>query len=184
MTQNNDGGFISGSFFTHDLKFALHDPNEYKLRFKKLDNRAILPTKSYANDLGFDLYCLEDAVLDPGGVTMVRTGIACGFPKGYGALLRDRSSVVTKQEIFVVAGVIDQTYTGEIIVAFYNPGTYDLKKYADGSMELKRDSPEFFKTGSRIAQMILTPIMHCETIEVNSLEATDRGSNGFGSSGN
>ena len=136
------------------------------LEVKKLDPAAKLPEKAHQGDLGYDLFALEDVTLMPGCVTKVRTGIACNFPHGYGALIRDRSSVATKREVFVVAGVIDQAYVGEIIVAFYNP-----------------DEVSRFQAGEKIAQMILMPVITFDVRETTELNDTDRGTGGFGSTG-
>jgi dUTP pyrophosphatase len=164
-----------------------------ELEVMKLDESATLPTKANPGDLGYDLYALEDVTLNPGVVTKVRTGIACNFPVGYGALLRDRSSIATKKEIFVVAGVIDEGYTGEILVAFFNPGhleqatRYVRHSHGDISVEVVQRvgwcGPERFQRGDKIAQMILMPVVDFPVVEVTELNSTERGSNGFGSSG-
>lgn len=146
--------------------FSLHAIKPTALEVVRLDEKAILPVKAHDTDLGYDLFALEDTEIAPGGVTKIRTGIACNFPKGYGALLRDRSSVATKRELFTVAGVIDQEYTGEIIIAIYNHGDVDR-----------------FLAGDKIAQMILIPVITFPVREVTTTEETKRGSNGFGSTG-
>jgi dUTP pyrophosphatase len=159
----------------------------YALHVKKLDDNARLPEKAHHGDLGFDLFALEDTILLPGKVTKVRTGIACGFPFGYGALIRDRSSVATKQEVFVCAGVIDNGYTGEIIVAMFNPGKVEtlLRNELDGwrTLTVQYVGAKEFKAGDKIAQMILTPVVNFPIIETDDLSKTSRGANGFGSTG-
>ena len=139
------------------------------MKVKKLFDNAILPTKAHAGDLGYDLYAQAPMVIYPGDVGLVPTGISVQFPEGYGALLRDRSSVATKQYLFVVAGVIDNGYTGEIKIALYN-----------SSEEIVN-----ITAGSKIAQMILIPTVNFEIEEVTETTSVDgRGSNGFGSTGN
>jgi dUTP pyrophosphatase len=139
-----------------------------KFGFVKLDPTAIIPTRAHSNDLGFDLHCLEPVDLLPNKITKVATGIACEFPTYVGGLIRDRSSVATKLGLVVVAGVIDPSYQGEIIVALYNT-----------SMK-----PVQFNRGDRIAQMILMPVIIAESIELKSMpEPTERGTAGFGSTG-
>jgi dUTP pyrophosphatase len=139
------------------------------MKVKKLFDNAILPTKAHAGDLGYDLYAQAPMVIYPGDVGLVPTGISVQFPEGYGALLRDRSSVATKQYLFVVAGVIDNGYTGEIKIALYN-----------SSEEIVN-----ITEGSKIAQMILIPTVNFEIEEVTETTSVDgRGSNGFGSTGN
>ena len=139
------------------------------MKVKNLFDNAILPTKAHAGDLGYDVYAQAPMVIYPGDVGLVPTGISVQFPEGYGALLRDRSSVATKQYLFVVAGVIDNGYTGEIKIALYN-----------SSEEIVN-----ITAGSKIAQMILIPTVNFDIEEVTETTSVDgRGSNGFGSTGN
>jgi dUTP pyrophosphatase len=139
------------------------------MKVKKLVDTAILPTKAHTGDLGYDLYAQQPLAIFPGEVKLVSTGISIEFPEGYGALLRDRSSVATKQYLFVVAGVIDNGYTGEIKIALYNGGG-DVAKIQEGT---------------KIAQMILVPTVNFEVEEVTQTTSVDgRGDNGFGSTGN
>lgn len=160
----------------------------FSFYIKKLHPDAQLPTVAKHGDLGYDLYCLEDIKLTPGNVTKVRTGIACNFPYGYGALIRDRSSVATKQKVFVVAGVIDNGYTGEIIVAMYNPGyivnnTKSSFGVLDDRLYTSLEGTVQFKKNDKIAQLILTPVIYFPVYEVDELQKTERGSDGFGSTG-
>lgn len=136
------------------------------LQVKLLSPTAILPTKAHDTDLGYDLYADESGVITHRGI--IKTGIAVKFPKGYGALIRDRSSVSTKQWAFVVAGVIDENYTGEIKIAY---GL--IPPYTDF----------VYNTGDKIAQMILIPTVNFPVQLVNELPITDRAAKGFGSSG-
>lgn len=133
----------------------------------RLDENAVLPTKAHEDDLGWDLCAVGDATIIPNGITKVRTGIAVQFPQWCGGLIRDRSGVATKLGIFVVAGVIDPSYIGEVIVAFQNPSGVPVE----------------FKAGDRIAQMIITPVIPVEVEEITELTETTRGASGFGSSG-
>jgi dUTP pyrophosphatase len=137
------------------------------LKVKLLNVDAKIPTKAHEGDLGYDLYSAEDIIIKPNCVTKVHTGIACSFPNGYGALMRDRSSMATKAEIFVVAGVIDSGYRGEILVAFMNPF----------------DKIYIIKKGDKIAQMIVTKVNNCVIEEVEELDDTSRSDGGFGSTG-
>lgn len=155
-----------------------------ELKVLRLDPEAQLPTRAHIGDLGYDLYALEDVTLNPGEVTKVRTGIACNFPSDVGALIRDRSSVATKQQVFVVAGVIDQGYTGEIIVAFHNPISW-VRSDSMGNNRQVLQSGEIksFKKGDKIAQLVLVPITRALVQEVDTLAHTTRGDRGFGSTG-
>lgn len=139
-----------------------------KIGFLKLDYNATLPTKAHNNDLGFDLYAIGRVTIEPSAVTMVRTGIAAQFPENVGGIIKDRSSIATKRGVFVVAGVIDPQYTGEVIVAFSNPFGHHVT----------------FDVGDKIAQMILIPSIICESEEIDEIHSTKRAAFGFGSTGN
>jgi dUTP pyrophosphatase len=138
-----------------------------KIGYLRLDPAANLPTRAHANDLGVDLYALELTILEPLKVTKVRTGIAVQFPENVGGIIKDRSSVATKKEVFTVAGVIDPQYTGEIIVAFFN----------------STDKKVHFLPGDKIAQMVLQEAVVVEPEEIYEIHDTTRGAKGFGSSG-
>jgi dUTP pyrophosphatase len=162
------------------------------LRVKKLDERATIPTKGYFTDLGYDLYAIENTEIPAGVVTKVRTGIAIGFPMEYGAIIKDRSSMATKAQIQVVGGVIDQGYTGEIIVAFYNGApfeyvieydSYDAYPKVVRDIHLNNGPSYLIKAGDKIAQLVLQKLESFPIIEVNELGTTYRGENGFGSTG-
>lgn len=138
-----------------------------KIGYLRLDSKAQLPTRAHANDLGVDLYALELTILEPLKVTKVRTGIAVQFPENVGGIIKDRSSVATKKEVFTVAGVIDPQYTGEIIVAFFNP----------------TNTKVHFLPGDKIAQMVLQEAVIIDPEEIYEIHNTTRGDKGFGSSG-
>lgn len=138
------------------------------LKVKKIVSHAIIPDKAHAGDLGYDLFAADQASIHAGETKLVPTGISIQFPEGYGGLLRDRSSVATKRGLFTVAGVIDNGYTGEILVALHN-------------------STEGFQTiyrGDKIAQLILVPTVDFKVELVDEITSNDgRGENGFGSTG-
>ena len=138
------------------------------MKVKRLSENAVLPAKAHAGDLGYDLYASEEVVLYSGQTKLIPTGIAIQFPEGYGGLLRDRSSVATKRSLFVVAGVIDNGYIGEIMIALHN----------------STDGFERVMVGEKIAQLILIPTVNFPVEEVNEVISADaRGIGGFGSTG-
>lgn len=139
------------------------------MQVKRLSEIARLPQKAHAGDLGYDLFTSEGAAIFPNETKVVKTGIAIQFPTGYGAFIKDRSSVATKRGLHTVAGVIDNGYTGEICVALHN-GT---------------DSLVHVTPGEKIAQLVLIPTVNFEVIEVDEVVSADqRGDGGFGSTGN
>jgi len=133
---------------------------------------AILPKYKSLGDAGADIYTLEDVVIEPGRTELVRTGIKAVVPGGYKLEIVPRSgiSATTKVRVPNTPGTIDCEYRDEIKVIVENCG----------------DEPVHFSKSSRIAQMILVPIVKIDWEEVSESEfskySTNRGK-GFGSSG-
>ncbi len=131
-----------------------------------------LPKYQTTDAAGADLMAdLEQALtLNPGERKLVPTGIAIALPHGYEAQVRPRSGLAIKKGIGLVnsPGTIDADYRGEIQVILINWG----------------QEPVIIERGERIAQMIIAPVHQAAFIETDSLESTDRGSGGFGSTGN
>jgi deoxyuridine 5'-triphosphate nucleotidohydrolase len=139
-----------------------------RLRVKRLTDTSKLPTKAHTGDLGYDLYANHTVHIYPGETGLVKTGIAVQFPEGWGGLIKDRSSVATKRNLFTVAGVIDNGYIGEIEVAFHNAG----------------ENIQAFVVGDKIAQMVLIETTDFVIEQVDEIFSNDeRGDNGFGSTG-
>jgi len=137
------------------------------LKVKKLVSEAKLPIKKKKGDAGFDLYSIEEVVLKPGEKKLVRTGIALEIPKGYFGLIKDRSGLAAKYSLHCLAGVIDSNYRGEVKVVLINLGKETIK----------------LEKHSRVAQLLIIPNPEFEVKEVKTLSNTERGDNGFGSSG-
>lgn len=138
------------------------------MKVQRVSEQAKLPTKAHAGDLGYDLYASDQITIYPSETKLIPTGIKVQFPEGYGALIRDRSSIATKKELFVVAGVIDNGYTGEILIALHNVGNNFQTVYM----------------GDKVAQMILINTVDFPVEEVDNVVSMDnRASAGFGSTG-
>lgn len=131
----------------------------------QLDKGAYKPLKTHQNDAGFDLSCREDQVLEPNVANTIDTGVHILIPEGYVGLVCPRSSFNVKG-ISTPIGVVDAGYTGSIRVVLE---PFNLTK--------------IFK-GNRIAQLVILPLPQFDLIEgdVTKLK-TERGCNGFGSSG-
>jgi dUTP pyrophosphatase len=140
------------------------------VRVARLDPRAVIPSRSYEHDAGFDLYALEDARLDPGQRASVRTGIAVELPPGRAGLVLPRSGLAARHGIALVnaPGLIDAGYRGELRVLLLNT-----------------DAATVFAVsgGDRIAQLVVVRVETPEIEEVDELGESVRGSGGFGSSG-
>jgi len=140
------------------------------LKVKRLDTRAKLPSRAHPGDLGFDLFALETVGVQPGQVVSAKTGVAFQFPEGWGALVRPRSSQ-GKAGIHILGGVVDNGYTGQVVVMLYN--TAD--PHSEGTV--------IYNAGDKIAQLVLVPVFPGTIQETSNLDQTDRGDKGFGSSG-
>lgn len=162
------------------------------LKVKLLHPEAQAPTVAHAgSDLGFDLYSIEDVILEPGVPVKVRTGIAVEGPPGWGFVLGDRSSMAAKGVTYA-GGRIDAGYRGEILVCLINVNQprYSLLAarnssgaITDVALECADVSVTIHK-GDKIAQMSpFAAQTQMEVAVVEELSATTRGANGFGSTG-
>ena len=136
------------------------------LKIKKLHSDSIVPTLGSEGAAGFDLYYRGNEVrIFPGLLGVMGTGIALDIPKGKVGIIKPRSSLAL-HGIDALAGVIDSDYRGEVKVILINHGT----------------GPMLFEPGDRIAQLVV--VDHYNEFEVvESLDDTERGSGGFGSTG-
>ncbi|MBR5460486.1 MAG: dUTP diphosphatase [Clostridia bacterium] len=142
-----------------------------KVLFKKLDDRAIVPTYATSSSAGADLYALSDGdiIIESGKTVLVHTGIAMVIPEGFVGLVFARSGLATKRGLAPAnkVGVIDSDYRGEIMVPIYN----------------QSDKDAVIESGERIAQIALIPYLTADFEETDVLDETDRGESGFGSTG-
>ena len=142
-----------------------------KILIKRLSKEVSLPKYETTGSSGMDLSANIDTniSIDPGKTAIIPTGLAISIPKGFEVQIRPRSGLAAKQKISVLntPGTIDADYRGEIKVILINLG---------------KDSFEVEK-GSRIAQMVVCPVVQAQLKEVNDLSETDRGKGGFGSTG-
>ena len=138
-----------------------------QLRAKKLTETAVIPTKAHTGDLGYDLYSDSHYEIESGDSQVVSTGIAIGFPHGYGGFIKDRSSISTQRGLITGAGVIDNEYIGEIKILIINHSR----------------ERQVIEHGEKIAQIVLIPVTDCSILEVEELESHGRGTKGFGSTG-
>jgi dUTP pyrophosphatase len=137
------------------------------LKVVKLSENATLPQRKSDGSAGYDIYSSEKTDIFPKGKGMIKTDIAIQVPKGHYGRVAPRSSLAWKDFVDVGAGVIDEDYRGEVKVVLYNHG----------------ESLFHVKMGDRIAQLIIEKISYPEVKEVETLEETERGSGGFGSTG-
>lgn len=138
-----------------------------EIRFKKLNPEAVIPKYQTAGAAGFDFHLLEDISIPMGATLAVGTGLAAAIPEGFAMLLLPRSSTGIKFHLKLAntAGVIDSDYRGEIICVLKN----------------EYPATQTFTKGTRLVQGILVPVPQHTILEVDDLDATERGAGGFGS---
>lgn len=139
------------------------------LRIKRIHPDATLPAYAHASDAGMDVCSVDDLVIPPGGRALVHTGLVFDLPPRWEAQVRPRSGLALKKGVTVLntPGTIDAGYRGEVGVILANFGTEDFN----------------VKTGDRIAQIVVAPVVQAEVAEVDAVAETDRGGGGFGSTG-
>ena len=139
-----------------------------KIKFT-LDDGATAPTRAHDTDAGLDLYSSRGCPINPGERRLVGTGVHVAIPPGYVGMICPRSGLAHKHGLTELnaPGIIDAGYTGEIKVNLYNAG----------------DEVYWAETGARIAQLVIAPIPDAHLVQVDTLDATERGENGHGSTG-
>jgi dUTP pyrophosphatase len=142
-----------------------------EIRFKRIHPGAQMPAYQSAEAAGMDLHACLDApvTLQPGDLARIPLGFIMAIPKGHEGQVRPRSGLAAKFGVTVpnAPGTIDSDYRGEAMVALINLGRAAFT----------------VEHGMRIAQLIVAPVLHVQVREVDELDATRRGSGGFGSTG-
>lgn len=137
------------------------------LRIKKLHPDAKIPKYAHHDDAGCDLFAIENTLVKVGERVPVKTGIVMEIPEGYVGLIWDKSGLAVNHGIKTIAGVVDSTYRGEILVAVTNLSDKDYH----------------FEKGHKVAQMIIQRKETVEFEEVDDLSETVRGDGRLGSTG-
>lgn len=131
-----------------------------------LDNGAYMPSRGHKTDAGLDLRTPKAVTVPAYGNAIVDTGVHVALPNGCAGLLVSKSGLNVKHDI-TSTGLIDEGYTGSIVVKLYNNGSEDHE----------------FEAGDKITQLVVIPVV-CEPVgQVCCFIRTDRGDNGFGSTG-
>lgn len=144
-----------------------------KIQIAKLKETAQIPTRGSEKAAGYDLYaCLESESVEipPHSTVKIGTGLSIAIPDGYFGAVFARSGLAAKEGLRPAncVGVCDSDYRGEYIVALHNDS----------------DTPKTVSNGSRIAQLVILPFLEAEFCQTDSLDKTERGNGGFGSTGN
>ena len=131
-----------------------------------LDEGAFVPERAHSTDAGLDLRTPKRYVVPAHGSVVIDTGVHIELPNNTVGMLKSKSGLNVKHDI-TGEGVIDIGYTGSIRVKLYNNST----------------EPYVFNRGDKIIQLVILPVLLSDIAIVDSLEATERGDNGFGSTG-
>lgn len=132
----------------------------------KLDEHGFLPTRAHDTDAGLDIRAERDACIYSGNSEVFYTGVHIELPKNTAGLLVSKSGLNVRFGL-TSTGLIDEGYTGEIVVKLDNNS---------------RDN-YFVKRGDKISQLVIIPVLYEDVEVVDALSDSDRGDNGFGSSG-
>ena len=140
------------------------------LHVTKLVPSAILPTRATPGAVGYDLFSIDSYVVLPGKRVVVSTGISVQLPPGTYGRIAPRSGLAVKHGLDTLAGVVDPDYSGEVKVVLQN---------------LDPINPFVIRPGYRIAQLILEQCVTPDVVEIptENTPLTERGQNGFGSTG-
>jgi len=138
-----------------------------QLQVKLLHKDAKTPVFAHDTDAGMDLFSVEEVTVEPGQRVQVATGLAFAVPEGYVGLIWDKSGISHKAGLKTLGGVVDAGYRGEVFIGLVNTS----------------DIAHTFTVGDKLAQMLIQKVEHPSVQEVATLDTTQRGDGGFGSTG-
>lgn len=139
-----------------------------ELKVKLLNKDAKAPVRAHKRDSGIDLYATENMRIESHSSVLVPTGVAIQLEDGYEATVRPKSGISAKTAKRVVLGTVDTDYRGEIKVVVDNVS----------------DNQQIIEKGKKIAQLVISPVLYPSVKIVEDFEEeSDRGKNGFGSTG-
>lgn len=132
----------------------------------KLDEGAFLPVRAHDTDAGADIMTPKGFVLSAKSSAVIRTGVHVQLPDGTAGILKSKSGLNVNHDI-IGEGVIDEGYSGEIVVKLYNLGHV----------------PHSFRAGDKIIQLLIVPVTYCGFAQADEVQGGERGDGGFGSTG-
>ena len=138
-----------------------------QLKIVRMTKEAKLPTRGSVGSAGYDLFSSVSCIVPARGKQLVATGLCISVPNGTYGRIAPRSGLANTHYLDVGAGVIDADYRGEIGVLLFNHSNVDF----------------IVRVGDRIAQLICEKISYPTIVEVDRLDCTERGIDGFGSTG-
>jgi len=141
------------------------------VKIVKLQQNAHIPTYGSADAAGADLYaCIDEAVtIQPSQTVLIPTGLSMEIEQGFAGFIYARSGLATKRGLAPAnkVGVIDSDYRGQVMVSLHN----------------HTEQPQTVEPGERVAQMVFAPVYRAQFCETDTLQDTERGTGGFGSTG-
>lgn len=132
----------------------------------KLDKGAFIPVREHDTDAGLDIRAMDFGVVRAQDSTVFRTGVHVELPPGTAGLFVSKSGLMMRHDI-TATGLIDEGFSGEILVKLFNHGREDYH----------------VRAGDKIGQLVVMPVMYEPVQIVNTIEAGERGANGYGSTG-
>jgi dUTP pyrophosphatase len=161
------------------------------IKIKKLDANAVIPAYAKPGDAGMDITAVSK-IYDKDGNVSYGTGLAFEIPEGYVALLFPRSSNSKKELVLSNSvGVLDSGYRGEVFFKFKPVPFFSEDELTDSfesdtyfSTALSINKVEEYNVGDRVGQIIVLPYPQVTFVEVDELSSSERGTGGFGSTGN
>ncbi|MCX5786009.1 MAG: dUTP diphosphatase [Elusimicrobia bacterium] len=136
------------------------------VKVKKLHPSALLPDRAHPTDAGADLFSLEAVEIPPQSAVKARTGLSIALPEGTAGIVWGKSSLES-QGLIVTAGLVDEGYRGEVLVCLFN----------------LTNEPKNLAKGQKMAQLLVMPVRYVNFDAAEELEASRRGTGGFGSTG-
>lgn len=132
----------------------------------KLDKGAHMPERAHDTDAGIDIKAIGEHIISPHNSQVIKTGVHVQLPHGYAGLLVSKSGLNVNENI-TSTGLIDEGYTGELIVKLYNHGRYTYTVH----------------DGDKVTQLVIIPVAYEPLELVDSIDGGERGDGGFGSTG-
>lgn len=140
-----------------------------QLKVKRLRPNAIMPTRAYPSDSGWDCYAANDSHIWIGArAVVVPLGIAVEAPRGYEVQVRPRSSLLARRGLHCAFGTTDNGYRGELCAVL---------------CKVAASERSFIEPGERVCQLVVVPVPEVELVESAFLSDSERGGAGFGSTG-
>lgn len=172
-----------------------------EIKFKRLSDDATIPTRAHKTDSGFDLYAAEDTIIEPDETKVIPTDIAVQLPEDMEGQVRPKSGITSKTKLRVQLGTVDNEYRGEVGVIVDNIETLSDKRKSPFQYYTKTNGEKMYNSlydgkkhyifkgthliykGDKIAQLVVQYLPQVEPVEVIGFTDTERGGNGFGSTG-